>query len=185
MGTDKAFLTIGRRLLIELVIARIRPHVERVIVIGRRENKPQLLDLKVAAVLTDFKPARGPLMGIYTGLMHSPTSLNLFVPCDMPRIGGPLIARLLGAWRDGVAVVASRGPDDRLHPFPLLCHLSACRKIGALLDRRMWSLQALLRHPEARLLTVREPELLRGFLNINTLDDAAQLYDETLLAPRS
>lgn len=182
MGRDKALLTVGQWLLIEVVIERIRPHVEQVFVIGNTDNSPRLRDLRVDGVLTDLKPDWGPLMGLYTGLMYSRTPLNLFIPCDMPWIDARLIERLFNTWSDGLDLIASRGPDGRLYPFPLVCHLRACRRIGALLDRRMLSLQELLRHPKARLLAVREPELLRGFTNVNTLDDYVQLHDETIVA---
>lgn len=181
MGRDKALLRVGQQLLIELVIQRLRPHVQRLIVVGNAQNNPRFRELFVDDVLTDIALDGGPLMGVYTGLMHSCTPLNVFVPCDMPWIDGRVIERLLGVCRDGVEAVASRGPDDRVHPFPLVCHLKACRTIGALLDRRRLSLHELLDHPQARLLTVREPELLRGFTNVNTVDEYAQLHDETVV----
>ncbi|MBI4354310.1 MAG: molybdenum cofactor guanylyltransferase [Candidatus Omnitrophica bacterium] len=231
MGRDKALLSVprwrsgfsardpeatcrgmGQWLLIELVIERLRPHVERLVVIGNASNSASFRDLKVDAVLTDLKPNFGPLMGLYTGLMHSETPLNLFVPCDMPWVEAQVIERLLNALEPGIDMVASRAPragpvdecgaisratppetgalrdrgsDGRVYPFPLLCHLSACRIIGALLDRRALSLYELLHQPGSRLLTISEPELLRGFTNVNTLADYVQLSDELTVTSRS
>ena len=182
MGCDKALLRVGSRRLIECAIERIRPHVQRVIVLGNARNRAPFARLPVDGVLTDFKPDYGPLMGVYTGLMQSPTLLNLFIPCDMPWVDARVIDRLLNGLEPDLDVMASRGPDGRVYPFPLLCRLRACRTIGALLDRRALSLHELLRHPQARLLTIHEPELLRGFMNVNTLDDALQLHDEPIVA---
>ena len=182
MGRDKAMLPVGDQRLIELVIQRIRPSVERLIVIGSVHNTRQLHDLQADAVLMDLKPDHGPLMGIYTGLMHTETPLNLFVPCDMPWVEGRLIDRLVEACRDGIEFVTSLHPMEGIQPFPLLCHVKACRTIGTLLNRGERALQVLLRQPGAQLITVNEPELWRSFTNVNTLADYAKLT-EAAIAP--
>ena len=183
MGRDKAFLPIGSRLLIELVVQRLRPVVERLVIIGNARNVRRLQEtLPADAVVTDAQPGYGPLMGIYTGLMHTETSWNFFLPCDMPWIDGRLIERLAGACHGDVEVVASLHPMEGIQPFPLLCHVKACRTIGTLLNRRERVLQALLRQPGAQLITVDEPELWRSFTNINTLVDYAKLI-EAAVAP--
>ena len=182
MGRDKALLPVEGQRLVELVIRRIRPCVERVIVIGGLHNARQLDDLPAHAVLTDLQPDHGPLMAIYTGLMHTETPLNVFVPCDMPWIAWRLVERLLGACHGGVEAVASLYPLDKVQPFPLICHVKACRAIGGLLDRGERSLQSLLRQPGAQLVRIEEPGLERSFMNINTLADYARLTDEVTLA---
>ena len=183
MGRDKAFLPIGSRPLIEMVVQRLRPFVERMIIIGNAHNLQRLREtLPADAVVTDMQPGYGPLMGIYTGLMHTETSWNLFLPCDMPWIDGRLIERLAGACHGDVEVVASLHPMEGIQPFPLLCHVKACRTIGTLLNRREQALQALLRQPGAQLITVDEPELWRSFTNVNTLADYAKLT-EAAIAP--
>ena len=183
MGRDKAFLPIGSRPLIEMVVQRLRPFVERMIIIGNAHNLQRLREtLPADAVVTDMQPGYGPLMGIYTGLMHTETSWNLFLPCDMPWIDRRLIERLAGACHGDVEVVASLHPMEGIQPFPLLCHVKACRTIGTLLNRREQALQALLRQPGAQLITVDEPELWRSFTNVNTVADYAKLI-EAAIAP--
>jgi len=181
MGRDKALLPTGSRTLIEHVIQRVRPHVQRLVVIGHAQNVAHLQGLPVDHVLTDLKPDCGPLMGIYTGLLHAEAPLNLFVPCDMPWINGRLVEQLLRAWHESVAVIASLVPGEGLQPFPLICHVKACRIIGALLDRGERSIHALVHQPETRLVTVQDPDLWRAFRNINTPTDYAELCEETAL----
>jgi len=184
MGRDKALLPVGDQRLIERVIQRLRPSVERLVVIGSVHNAPQLHDLPADAILMDLKPDHGPLMGIYTGLMHTETLLNLFVPCDMPWIKWRLVELLLSSCRGEVEAVASLHPLEEVQPFPLICHVKACRTIGALLDRGERSLQSLLRQQRTQLLRIEEPDLWRSFMNINTLADYAKLTDEASLASR-
>ena len=181
MGRDKALLPIGSQTLIELVMKRIQPLVDRVAVIGHPRNVQPLGELLKQKVLTDLKPGCGPLMGIYTGLMQTETALNLFLPCDMPWVEGRLIERLLKVCHGETRVVASLHPAQGVQPFPLICHVKACRAIGALLDREESSLQALLRGPHAQLITVEEPDWWHSFTNVNTLSDYAKLYDAATL----
>jgi molybdopterin-guanine dinucleotide biosynthesis protein A len=176
MGCEKALLPIGSHTLIEHVCQRLRPFVERVVVVGNAHNAQFLRDMRSAdAVLIDLAPEHGPLMGIYTGLMHTETPLNLFVPCDMPWVEWRLVERLLRACRDDVEAVASLHPVEGVQPFPLVCDASACRTIGALLDRGERSLQTLLRRPRTQLIRVNDPDLWQSFRNINTLQ-AFQLH---------
>ena len=185
MGCDKALLAVGSRRLIELVIEGLRPHVKPLVVIAHTRNRERLRDLQVDGVLTDLMPDGGPLMGVYTGLMSSQTPLNLFVPCDMPWMDGRVIGPMVDAWREGIEMMAHRGPDGCLYPFPLLCHAKALKAVGALLDRGMRSLHSLLEQPQARLLTIDAPDALRYFTNVNTPEDYVQLSDEAVVAHRS
>ena len=186
MGRDKAFLPVGSRRLIELVIRRLRPAVDRLAVLGNPSNIADLRSLPVDAAFVDAHPGRGPLMGVYTGLLHTETPLNVFVSCDMPWIDHRLIERLVAAARDASRIAAALHPLEGLQPFPLLCHVSVCRAVGALLDRGERSLKALLSRPGARLVRIEEPELWRSFTNVNTAADYHRVLrdqiDEATLA---
>jgi molybdopterin-guanine dinucleotide biosynthesis protein A len=159
---------------------RLAPHVGRLLVIAHPRNAAALRALPVDGVLTDLKPDHGPLMGVYTGLMRTETPLNLFVPCDMPWIEARLIQRLMAACDGHTDLIAGRHPLEGPQPFPLLCHVNACRAIGALLDRGERSLQALLRRPGARLVRIDDPGLWRSFTNVNTVADYARLTEATV-----
>jgi len=181
VGRDKALLPVGQQTLIEMVIQHVQPYVGQVFVIGDVHNVRRLRDaLPAQTVVTDVQPGYGPLMGIYTGLLHTETSWNLFLPCDMPWIDGRLIGRLAGACHGDGEVIASLHPTEGIQPFPLLCHVKACRTIGTLLNREERALQVLLRQPGARFITVGEPELWRSFTNVNTLADYAKLTEATV-----
>lgn len=173
MGCDKALLTVSGGRLITRVIEQLRPWVDRVVVVGHADNVVRLQSFVAGEVVTDLAPGRGPLMGLYTGLMHSETPLNLFVPCDMPRLDDRLMKRLCLAWHPGVALVAGVEPDGRMQPFPLLCHVGACRAIGALLDRRESALQQLRELPGAELVSLGYAFVLP---NLNTPEDYEHYY---------
>jgi molybdopterin-guanine dinucleotide biosynthesis protein A len=119
-------------------------------------------------------------MGIYTGLMRTETALNVFVPCDMPWVEWRLVERLLASCRGDVEAAASLHPIEGIQPFPLTCHVNACRTMGALLDRGERSLHSLWRMPHTRLVRIENPQWWRSFLNVNTLADYAQLTATTV-----
>ena len=181
MGRDKALLRVGSQTLLELVMRRLAPCVQRLVVIGNAHNARQLEALSVEPVLTDLAPEMGPLMGVYTGLMHTDTPLNLFVSCDMPWVEPRLIERLTASAGPSTEAVASVHPREGIQPLPLLCHASACRTVGALLDRGARSLQVLLAQSRARLVQIEEPALWRAFTNVNTPADYGTLHDEIVV----
>ena len=185
MGRDKAWLPVGAYPMIERIIARLRPHAQRIVVIANTRNAVTFEHLPVDAVWTDLAPDRGPLMGLYTGLMHATTELAVFVPCDMPRLDGRLIEPLLRACREDATILAAAGTHHATgpQPFPLVCRASACRAIGTLLDRRTYSVRELLTHLRVRLVTLDGALGAEAFSNINTAVDYANLCGPTSDAP--
>ena len=179
MGAEKALLPIKGRLLIEWIIQRLRPAVDRICLIANPRNIEDLRVVRADAWITDLAPDRGPLMGVYTGLMWTDTPLNVFVACDMPGIESPLIGRLLSAWRPDLQAVASRGEDGQVYPLPMVCHRRAVRAVGALLDRGEPSLRALMRGPQTQLIDVQDGSQSQSqFTNVNTMADYRRLTDE-------
>ena len=185
MGREKAWLTVGSKALIEIVIGRLRPHVNRLVVIGNAENAQRCRALPVDEVLFDYQPDRGPLMGLFTGLMETRTPVNVFVGCDMPWIEARVLGRLRSVCDRRTMIVASRHPLEGIQPLPLICRAEACRTIGALLNHGESSLRALVSQPAARIVMIEEPELWRSFLNVNTVVDYVQLCDAIALPSRS
>lgn len=180
MGRDKASLPFGNKTLAEQVVQRVRPSVDRLILIGRPENVEGLRCLAgVDAVWVDAKPDQGPLMGIYTGLCHTRTALNLFLPCDMPWVAEPLLRRIVQSLLEGAEVVASWHPLEGIQPFPLGCRRKALAIVERLLAEQERSLKALFHLPLTRLVRIEEPSLWRSFTNVNTVEAYAELCRET------
>lgn len=171
MGCDKAWLPVGTQTLIERVIERLRPYVGRVVVIGNAHNTPLLRALAVDGVLTDCVEGYGPLMGMYTGLMHSTTALNLFVSCDMPQLAPWLFETLLAAPSPEADIVALQLADGRLQPLPVLCHTRAAQAVGRLLNQRRLALHALAALPGTRLRPMDVEGTHRALANVNTQAD--------------
>ena len=175
MGCDKALLSLDGHSFIERVAARLRPHVSSLFIIGHARHRQALAGLPIDGVITDLAADMGPLMGIFAGLMHSTTALNLFASCDMPHLSDPAITRLLHTWSDSYEIVANQLPDGRLHPFPLLCHLRNGQAVGRLLNKGERSLHGWIRRSRSQLCLVEDAPMSHALTNVNTPEDYRQL----------
>lgn len=88
MGQDKAFLKIDNKRLIELVIERLRAVFDKIIIVTNDPVKFQFLGVKV---VKDIVFNKGPLGGIYTGLLISESKYNFICACDMPFLSSYLL----------------------------------------------------------------------------------------------
>ena len=87
IGVPKALLPWKETTL----IATLTPLFRRVLVIAR--DSKELAGLGVE-VLADTQPARGPLVGLVTGLAASDTPWCFVVGCDMPLLQPDVIGRM-------------------------------------------------------------------------------------------
>ncbi len=67
MGSDKAFLVIDGRPIIEHILSVFKGLFEKIIIVT---NSPERYKSYDVAVFSDALDVRGPLTGIYTGLLN-------------------------------------------------------------------------------------------------------------------
>jgi molybdopterin-guanine dinucleotide biosynthesis protein A len=91
MGTDKAFLPIAGKPMIEHVLRALRSVTDQVIIVT---NNPEAYISYGVRVVRDAVDKRGPLTGVYTGLFHSREEVNFVVACDMPFLNAGLISHM-------------------------------------------------------------------------------------------
>jgi molybdopterin-guanine dinucleotide biosynthesis protein A len=91
MGSDKAFLRLGRLTLLEHLIATAKQVSSTVALVGDKERlRPY------GWVIEDEFPGQGPLAGIHAALSStSAQDLNLFLAVDIPGISAELLKYLL------------------------------------------------------------------------------------------
>lgn len=111
-GSNKAFATYNGKPLLQNSIDLVQTLCDSVIVIGDKS----LETITSQPVLQDILPEQGPAGGIYTGLFHSKTEMNLIVGVDLPLLSVDFLAYLLTfADKNFKAVV----PLFDGHPQPL------------------------------------------------------------------
>ncbi len=112
-GQDKGLLTWHGTPLARQVAWRLAPQVRTLRLNANRHAADYgAWGWAVYPDDSDLPPTAGPLIGILTGLRHTPSPWVQIAPCDSPRLPADLVATLLAAARrDGadIAVATSLG----------------------------------------------------------------------------
>ncbi len=173
LGKSKALETVGGKSLIERVIERLRPLTNRILVVTSREQ----LDLPNAfevEVLEDIYPDKGPLGGIYAGLLASESSHSIVVACDMPFLNTELLRYMLGLSR-GFDAVVPRLEEGMIEPLHAIYSKSCLGNMETQLESSKLGVNSFLKTVRVRYVERAEsqrldPHLL-SFFNINYQSD--------------
>ena len=94
MGTDKSFVTLLGKPLIEHLIDRLADlgEDERILI----TNRPDDYSALGLPMFPDVLPNKGSLGGIYTAITHSQSDYTLVIACDMPFANLALLKYMVG-----------------------------------------------------------------------------------------
>jgi molybdopterin-guanine dinucleotide biosynthesis protein A len=181
-GRNKAFALFQGERLIDRQIRILRSLFREVLVVT---NAPELyLDLDVTTV-QDVIPGRGPLGGIYTGLLFARAERVFVTACDMPFLQPPLIRRIVELSGDHDVVIPQLG--DYLEPLHALYSPRCLPHIKRMLDRE--ALQVIGFFPAVKVHRLSREEIRQfdptglSFFNVNTEDEMSRARE--LLAESS
>jgi molybdopterin-guanine dinucleotide biosynthesis protein A len=170
MRTDKAFVVVGGKRLIERVIEVIAPQFSQILI---NSNKPDRYQELGFPVIPDIVNDKGALGGIYTGLVHAPTDHVFCVACDMPVLNRDLI-RYMTEKVNGFEAFVPKTPDG-LHPLHAIYSKRCIRVIEELLQKNILKISELFPKVRSHYLTEEQISLFdpgfESFLNVNTWQD--------------
>lgn len=177
MGTAKPFVRWRGMALIEHVLERLRPIFDTVYIVAREPDAFAYLDVPV---IPDAGRQRGPLMGLYSGLVGSRADWCLAVGCDMPLISPGLLEHMRGLLGTSDIVAARVG--GRVQPLPALYSKRCIPEAERLLGLGTTSLMPLIEDCRTTLLAERElatfdPDLM-SFKDVDTPEELARLAAE-------
>ncbi|MGA2158505.1 MAG: molybdenum cofactor guanylyltransferase [Dehalococcoidia bacterium] len=172
-GGNKANASVGGRQVIERIFKVLEPLSSRIIAVTSGENT----DVRIpdgAVVVVDIYPGRGPLGGIYTGLLHAHSDFALVVGCDMPFLNAGLISFMFSL-ADGFDAVAPRIGGRYIEPLHTVYTRACLARIESQLKSGQQSIWPVLRELNTRYMEKKEylpldPRLL-SFFNINVPED--------------
>ena len=184
LGRSKALEVIGGKSLIERVVERLEPVTNQLLIVTSKEQ----LDLPAidqAEVVVDLYPGKGPLGGIYTGLLASQSSQNIVVACDMPFLNTELLRYMVGLLRDSDAVVPRLG-NGMIEPLHAVYSKNCLPDVKTRLENNQLGIAPFLNQLRVRYIEEAEcrkfdPDLLT-FFNINRQADLERAI--TLAAER-
>jgi molybdopterin-guanine dinucleotide biosynthesis protein A len=170
LGSDKAFLKIGGRVLIEGIVEKMARIGDEVIIVT---NSPQEYGYLEARLVGDAYPGKGALGGICSGLKAAHNHYSLVVACDMPFLDLNLL-RYMILLSPGQDVVIPRvgGLTELLHAIYSKQCLQPIERVLA-----SGGLKIIDFFPEVRVRYVEEQEIklfdpqCLSFFNINTPAD--------------
>lgn len=181
MGTDKAFLPLGGRPLIEYVLSVCREIFPEILIVTK---EPRAFEGYPERKVQDVVEA-GVLGGLYTALLESPTPYLFCVACDMPFLRHELI-RFLLTQGDRYDVVIPRAPDG-LHPLCALYSKMCINTLSRAIERGEKRIMAALSGLKVKYCGPEELEPIdpafSSFFNVNTPEDLRKA--EELLRIRS
>jgi molybdenum cofactor guanylyltransferase len=172
-GSNKAKAIVGGMALIDRVIDRLLPVTDQIMVVTAPGKTDVLAEHKVE-LLTDEYPGRGPLGGIYTGLVAARHSYSIVVGCDMPFINTSLLRYMVES-ADGYDAVIPRIGKNMLEPLHAVYHKACIPVMQEALEKDNLSIYQItdilkVRFVESIEYLKFDPKMY-SFFNINYPDD--------------
>jgi molybdopterin-guanine dinucleotide biosynthesis protein A len=173
LGRNKALEAINGQSLIERVMERVR-QVSDSILIVTSPGQPALPVSGGAEVVADVYPGKGPLGGIYTGLLNSKSRRGLVVACDMPFLNVELLRYMVGLAQD-FDVVVPRVGEGKVEPLHAIYSRNCLDSMKGLLGQNSLKVSRIfntvrVRYVERSDCRRFDPQLL-SFFNVNRPSD--------------
>ena len=174
LGRDKTVETVGNTSLLERVVSYLSLfNSDIIIVAATKQYLPQVSGYAKLRIVVDTYPGKGPLGGVFTGLVASDSLYNLVVACDMPFLNQALLRYMIGL-ADGFDLVVPR-LGDMVEPLHAVYSRNCLTTIKDLLEQGKMRFADLLtlvkvRYVEAEEINLFDPKHL-SFFNINTEAD--------------
>ncbi|MFQ6122715.1 MAG: molybdenum cofactor guanylyltransferase [Dehalococcoidales bacterium] len=172
LGRSKALEVVGGKSLIERVVERLKTLTSQILIVTSEAQFDLPLACK-AEILVDIYPGKGPLGGIYTGLLASRSSHSIVVACDMPFLNTELLRYMVELSANFDLVVPRVGnlaePLHAIYTKSCLTPIESMIKQGKLSILDLFSL-VKARYLEAKEIDRFDPKHL-SFFNINTEAD--------------
>ncbi|GAI12566.1 unnamed protein product [marine sediment metagenome] len=167
---NKAFLQMGQKSIIEREIEVLSTFFSRIIVVT---NTPENHEHLRVSLVSDVVPGKGPLGGIYSGLMAPKDKYNFVVSCDLPFLNAGLISYMIEL-TEGHDIVVPR-LNGLVEPLHAIYSKHCLIPIKRQLDRNELKIQSFF--GEVKVRYIRESEIKKydpkgiAFFNVNTEED--------------
>lgn len=190
MGEDKALLQVGAKTIIEMMIDKLKPFCNEIIISADNVEKYSKFGYKV--VPDKFKNS-GPLAGIYSSLLESNTESNFVISCDLPLVSQNVIEKIINTNSDKEIILPVT--DGKYHQLCGVYSKSVLEKAEFILNaeeekgregegenrrrgegekerlKRKTSVKSLLDNYEVEFVDVTSIAGENEFLNMNTVED--------------
>jgi molybdopterin-guanine dinucleotide biosynthesis protein A len=173
MGTDKSFVRVLGRPLIEHVLAQVSDLGTETLIVTNRPDAYAYLGIPL---FTDVMPDKGALGGLYSALHSATRGHVLCIACDMPFVIRPLLEHLISLASEADVVVPRL--NGEVEPFRAVYDRNCLAPIRAALEAG--KMRMISFYPQVRVRYVDEGEVERydpqrlSFYNVNTPEELEQ-----------
>lgn len=171
-GSNKALINFSGKTIIEHITARLKTHFNRIYIVGNNDTDYSFAE--GVTVVNDIIPGKGPLGGLYTGLVSSDACYNLMTACDMPFISDDYLDLLKAQKKDYNVLIAEY--KDYIEPLPGIYSQDCLPAVEQSLRSSQLKIKSFFSEVKVKLLKEEEIEkiedLERLFYNINFKADA-------------
>jgi molybdopterin-guanine dinucleotide biosynthesis protein A len=184
MGKDKALKPFLGRPLIQRVIERIIPVADELIVTTNHPDAYTFLNTSTRSVrrlrlVSDLKPDRGALGGLYTAIASASNPIVAVVACDMPFASSALIEAANNLMVEEEADVVIARSTEGYEPLHAIYRRATCLPaIESAIDADQWKVVAWFPNVRVRELTAGELKQFDpaglAFWNVNTPEEFAE-----------
>ena len=173
MRSPKALIEVGGVQMIRRALMALAPLFSETLIVSNDPAPFQGLGARVVPDNARFAGLKGPMTGIYSGLMEARFDLAFVAACDMPFIEPRLVLWMAELTAGHDAVVARTG--GRAEPLFGYYTKRAAGTLEGALKRGQRSLQAVMKDLSVRYVDEDEmrefdPQLC-SLVNVNTPDD--------------
>ncbi len=167
-GIDKGLVEIGGRPMIDWIIDRLSPQVDRIVINANRNQETYALHGH-PVVADNLGSYEGPLAGFSATMKQAASGTLLTVPCDSPLPPPVLADRLIAALEEEDAELAVAHDGERLQPVYALLPISLRESLQQFLDAGDRKID--LWYARHRMATADFSDYREAFLNLNRPDD--------------
>jgi molybdopterin-guanine dinucleotide biosynthesis protein A len=170
MGTDKAFLTLHGKTLLERALGVAASVAEEVYIVGDRQKF-----LQFGQVVEDVFAGCGPLGGIHTALRQTAADLNLMLAVDIPFVDARFLKYLIVQASQSDAVVTVPWAGGNWQPLCAVYRREFASAAESALQKGMNKIDPLFAQVKTR--AIGEEELSQSgfgvsmFRNLNTPEE--------------
>ena len=170
MGSDKGLMIINGKPMIQYIIDQLESLGIPLLIVS---NNPKYETFGIP-VFEDSIKSKGPMAGIYTGLLHSSTEKNVVLSCDVPKISATLIQKLLYA--DDKSDVCILKHKNTLHPLIGMYKRSLLKDVKTSLNKDQLKMKQFCIDMNCSVLDIVDDQFdAELILNINTKEELNQL----------
>jgi len=173
MDAEKGMVKFKNKYLIEYSLDALKTSCSKILISANNDE----YSIFGYPVIKDLVPDAGPMGGIVSCLVASPTDFNLVLACDMPMVDGEII-NPLKSMASSASIVVYENPEGRLEPICGSYHKNIQPFLAEKIRLKEYNLSKAILSADHKILSLPGPRSAKNsdvFININKPADLVRI----------